>query len=90
MSVILAGFGSFWLVVGRFGWFWLVLGRFGSFWLVLGRFGWFRVLVSTPDKSDAKNRAPILFPVGMARERGYGGPGLTIRPDVDGLRLNLR
>ena len=34
MSVILAGFGSFWLVVGRFGWFWLVLGRFGSFWLV--------------------------------------------------------
>ena len=47
MSVILAGFGSFWLVVGRFDWFWLVLGRFGSFWLVLGRFGWFRVLVST-------------------------------------------
>ncbi len=36
-----------------------------------------------PDKSDAKKRAPVLFPVGMARERGYGRPGLTIRPDVD-------
>ena len=41
MSVILAGFGSFWLVVGRFGWFWLVLAGFGWFWLVLAGFGSF-------------------------------------------------
>ena len=43
---ILAGFGSFWLVVlGG-------LGRFGWFWVVLGGFGWFRVLVTTPKKDE--------------------------------------
>ena len=45
---IVAGFGSFWLVLlvmkvvlGGF------VGGFGSFWVVLGGFGWFRVLVTT-------------------------------------------
>ena len=43
LGYIVAGFGSFWLVLLVLWWFWVVLGSFvagfGWFWMVLGGFG---------------------------------------------------